>query len=191
MKRTLIFCVSFLLISALSCILPVHGEEKIYDSVIRLHVIANSDSEYDQSVKLAVRDGILSLGVFGSDADFVSALETADASVEELEKCANATLAEYGAGYTCRVVWGKERYPTRVYDGVTLPAGTYRSMRVILGEGSGKNWWCVLFPPLCTSKAVASRALPVSDEAKKTFTEEDKPKYVIRLKILEWLSFYD
>ena len=190
MKRLLVFCISFLLILAVCAVLPVHGEQDIYDSVIRLHVIANSDSEYDQRVKLLVRDSILELDAF-ADAD---TLEQAAASAMQNEQAflesASDTLAECGAEYGCRVEWGTEYYPTRVYEGVTYPAGTYRSLRIVLGEGQGKNWWCVLSPPLCTSKATAEDSLTLGEDAKDTFLSEE-PKYTIRLKILEWFSFYD
>ena len=190
MKRLLVFCISFLLILAVCAVLPVHGEQDIYDSVIRLHVIANSDSEYDQRVKLLVRGSILELDAF-ADAD---TLEQAAASAMQNEQAflesASNTLAECGAEYGCRVEWGTEYYPTRVYEGVTYPAGTYRSLRIVLGEGQGKNWWCVLFPPLCTSKATAEDSLTLGEDAKDTFLSEE-PKYTIRLKILEWFSFYD
>jgi len=188
MKRLLIFVLSFLLILALSAFLPVHGEEKIYDSVIRLHVIANSDSDYDQSVKLAVRDGIIALDLFSADTE---TLEDAAALIEGNEEllceCADGVLESLGAEYISRIEWGTERYPTRIYDGITYPAGTYRSLRIILGQGEGRNWWCVLFPPLCTSKAVADDSLDINADAKKTFSSSET-KYVIRLKILEWLS---
>ena len=194
MERLLVLCISFLLILAVCAVLPVHGEQDIYDSVIRLHVIANSDSEYDQRVKLLVRDSILELDAF-ADAD---TLEQAAASAMQNEQAflesASDTLAECGAEYGCRVEWGTEYYPTRVYEGVTYPAGTYRSLRIVLGEGQGKNWWCVLFPPLClepVSETAARTALTdgFTRDQVSLITGEDQG-YVVKFRAIElWEGF--
>ena len=111
-------------------------------SLIRLHIIAESDSDYDQSVKLAVRDAILNAtkDIDKSDTDaFLSAAAAA----------ANSYLTAHDVPYRAYAEYGEFDFPEKEYDGFTLPAGKYRGVRVILGSGSGHNWWCILYPPLC------------------------------------------
>ena len=124
---------------------------KISSSVIRFHVLANSDSEYDQNLKLKVRDGILEY--FG---DELSKIETRDEAEKfilknkgNIAERARAVLAENGNYYSVRVTLGNELYPVRYYNNAVLPAGTYKSLKIVIGEGKGHNWWCVMYPPLC------------------------------------------
>ena len=182
-KTIFTFCVIFISICILSAFLPIHNEDEIYDSVIRLHILANSDSEYDQSLKLKVRDKILESGIFDGAENMADAEKLIEGSEEKLLSIANEAIKEYGNGESVTLEWGYERYPTRLYETTVYPAGKYRSLRL------GKNWWCVLFPPLCTESGVAE--IPLDKEAKKTFTVGTERKYTIRLKILEWFSFYD
>lgn len=123
-------------------------------NVFRLHVIANSDSAEDQAAKLAVRDAILS---YERDMWSVSsAAETKARLMEDGEGlCAaiDAALGEYGMDYTAELHMGRYDFPDREYAGVVYPAGEYEALRVILGDGAGKNWWCVMFPPLCILEA--------------------------------------
>ena len=186
-KRIFCFCLSFLIILTISDFLPVHGEEKVYSEVIRLHVLANSDTEQDQSIKLLIRDRLIENAheFFDENAkDPKEAEENLKNNAESLIEFVNKTLTDCGADYKASIKMGKESYPERVYDGITYPAGEYVSLRILLGSGEGRNWWCVLFPPLCTDAAKAKESLQVNTEAKKTFTEKNT-RYVFRLKILE------
>ena len=135
---------------------PLRNAENLYDSVIRIHVLANSDSEEDQAVKLLVRDEILNYT--RNELDLGKNRENAKSVLEKnlkaLEQVAEKTLQKNGASQDVSVVIGEEFYPTRQYDSLSLPAGTYLSLRVQIGEAEGKNWWCVLFPPLCLSSAL-------------------------------------
>lgn len=177
-------CLSLTMIITLlsSAFLPIH-EQKVYDSVIRLHVIANSDSDTDQQVKLKVRDAILlEAGHIFSGKTMDEALEISTLSTDELTAIARQVLAENGLDYNVRVELGKEDYPTREYDGQTYPAGKYYSLRVVLGEGKGQNWWCVLFPPLCFgSSGIIIRS--GDSEGKTIIPKGSKIKF--KLKILE------
>lgn len=188
-KTIFTFCITLILVCVLSSFLPIHNEDEIYNSVIRLHIIAASDSEYDQSLKLKVRDKILESDVFGNAKNMAEAEKMIVGSEEELLEIARKTIEEYGNGETVELKWGYERYPTRLYENTVYPAGKYRSLRIIIGEGEGQNWWCVLFPPLCTESGMAE--IPLDKEAKRTFTLGGEKRYTIRLKILEWFSFYD
>lgn len=177
-KTALCFALCLALICFCDLVLP-RGESEIYDSVIRLHIIANSDSAADQETKLAVRDALLEAQVFDGSNSMDEAKQSLDGALVKAQAVANAVLAERGEEYGAKCLFGRESYPTRIYEGVKLPAGTYLSVRVVLGEGEGQNWWCVLFPPLCLG--AASR--PLQSDDGKVFTED---RYVFRFKLLEF-----
>lgn len=174
--------------------LPVHGETEIYDKVIRLHVIANSDSARDQELKLKVRDALLSTVAELTENchDKEEAEAVLSESTELLRSQAQKTLIENGSAESVSVEVGQETYPTREYEGVRLPAGEYCSLRVILGDAEGQNWWCVLFPPLCVGTAVKVEEEMISvgftPDQVKVLTDTDSPKYVLRFKFLEVLG---
>ena len=187
---TLTVCLLILAIG----LLPVHGEAEIYDNVLRLHVLANSDSEEDQALKLEVRDAILAVGQGLFDG--VSSRDEAEAILREnlplFEEVARQTIAERGDSYPVRLELGEEDYPTRTYGSLCFPQGNYLSLRVIIGEGEGQNWWCVLYPPLCMSAAMGERreeeafiAVGLTGDQYRVITESHEPTYRARLKILE------
>ena len=179
-------------------LLPVHGEEEIYDKVVRLHVLANSDSEEDQAVKLSVRDAILEVTVpllqnCESKEEAVALLE---ANRPLLTETAQAVLQKEGFDDAVSIEMGLEDYPTRTYDSLCFPAGEYISMRVNIGEAEGENWWCCLFPPLCLGAATVNEktaedaciSVGFTPTQYKIITESDKPVYRARFKILELLG---
>lgn len=171
--------------------LPVHSEAEIYDNVLRLHVIANSDSDADQALKLKVRDALLdgSSDLFIGCNDRNGAARVVDKNRALLEEIARNTVIDQGYDYPITIELGEEEYPTRSYGEVCFPAGNYLSLRVIIGEGAGENWWCVLFPPMCLSAASVNRTdtvpLGLTGEQYKLITETDDPRYTVRFKILE------
>ena len=182
-----------LLITAIG-LLPVHGEAEIYDNVLRLHVLANSDSEADQALKLAVRDAML--GVGSGLFDGVTTRDEAEKILKEnlalFEDAAARTIAEAGYSYPVRFELGEEEYPTRTYGSLCFPSGNYLSLRVIIGEGEGQNWWCVLYPPLCMSAASADQreeeafiAVGFTGDQYRVITENATPTYRARFKMLE------
>ncbi len=185
-KVLLAFCLSFIFLLIVDCLIP-REESKIYDSVIRLHILANSDSEPDQQLKLKVRDAIIA-----QSGDLFTDVESGNLPLEEMQELsekfvviANRVIEENGFGYKAEAVWGKEDYPTREYDGITFPSGEYYSLRINLGESAGNNWWCVLFPPLCTNASSAREGLEemgISSSSGKVYTSR---RYVFRFKILE------
>lgn len=190
-KILTLICAACLLVMTFS-LLPVHGEEKIYNSVVRLHVIANSDSEYDQELKLAVRDAILQN--FSEELSLCSTRKEAEARILEnmdgIRQVAASVVAEWGADYSVGLELDTEDYPTRNYESLAFPSGSYLSLRVMLGDAEGKNWWCVLFPPLCLDAARsdpddAFLSVGLTPEEYRIITETDSPKYQIRFKILE------
>lgn len=193
MKILVSFCAAVLCAAALISCFPVRGEEQIYDNMIRLHVLAESDSEEDQARKLQVRDAVLEvLGDRMEEADsYGDAAAAVSSLLGEIEEAARKTVQ---GECTIRAELGRETYPVRIYGNYTLPAGEYTSLRVILGEGEGKNWWCVLFPQLCTARASESEfyedfiAAGFSPEQYHLIRSESDVRYRIRFRILEILA---
>jgi stage II sporulation protein R len=180
-------------------ILPVNGEERIYDDVIRLHVIASSDSKEDQALKLKVRDAVLCAAESITDGcdDYGSAMRVLEKeeSLSALEEAARAVITDQGYEYEVSVTLTEEHYPTRSYDSLCFPSGSYTSLRVLIGDAVGANWWCVLFPELCFGAASESAgekfiAAGFTPEQYKIVTDTDAPRYEIRFKILELLEEY-
>lgn len=125
------------------------------ENVVRLHVVANSDSEEDQSVKLLVRDAVLEEAAkwYGGAQSMEEASSQLCTHLQSLGETARTTLAENGMVYSAKVEVTEMYFSTRDYGTFRLPAGRYRTLRVTLGEGQGKNWWCVAFPSLCLPAA--------------------------------------
>ncbi|MBQ8207801.1 MAG: stage II sporulation protein R [Clostridia bacterium] len=192
----LLIAVSLTLIIGL---LPIHGEKEIYDSVVRLHVLANSNSEEDQALKLKVRDDILVLteALLSECTSRSEAIEVIESNLELYRETAMQTLAENGSEYEAKVTLGEEYYPTRQYESAAFPSGDYVSLQIKIGKAEGKNWWCVLFPPICLSAASGKEdtledafiAAGLTPEQYRIITEtkenENGGKYEIRFKILE------
>ena len=175
--------------------LPVHGEEEIYDTVVRLHVRANSDSEEDQALKLRVRDAVLAVtgGLVADCTTQEEAVAILEAHKEDLEAAARGVIAAEGREDAISVMLGREDYPTRTYESCCFPAGEYVSLQVLIGDGAGQNWWCVLFPPLCLSAATevgedAFVQVGLSKDQYGIITETGKTKYKVRFKVLELLQ---
>ena len=130
------------------------------ENLVRLHVVANSDSEEDQALKLKVRDavmGALAPALRGA-GDAREALRLMEERLAEMERLAVDVLRRHGKDYPARVSLGRYSFPARTYGDVTLPAGRYQALRVVLGEGRGRNWWCVAFPPLCFNDVTGAGA---------------------------------
>ena len=184
-----VLCVIFLFLG----LMPVHGENEIYESVVRLHVLANSDSEADQELKLKVRDAILKEGenIFLDCESKEDAVKRIEENKEQLINIAEETVKREGYSYPVRIEIGEEEYPTKSYESTCFPSGSYTSLRVIIGEGEGQNWWCVLYPPMCLSAASKSNAedafisVGLNKEQYGIITETDSVTYKARFKILE------
>ena len=184
------FCAAALLLFMCEAFLPFK-ESRVYGGLIRLHIIANSDSKEDQNIKLAVRDELIKLSdtYLSSCKDIKEAGQKIDQIKNVLTDAADDVLRKNGFNYASCARIGKERYDTREYDGISFPKGEYLSLRVVLGNGEGKNWWCVLFPPLCLSAASSEKGLTdagIDADSQKTFTSK-RIKYRFRFKLLEWL----
>lgn len=160
--------------------------------VLRLHVVANSDTQEDQVLKLQVRDAVLEQAdlLLEDVTDRGEAEAVLSQQLQALAEAGAAVVA--GAGYDYPVTVSLEDcwFPTKVYDGFSLPAGTYRALRIVIGEGGGQNWWCVVFPPLClgsVTEEVASTAAQagLSEDQVSLITGRDGG-YVVKFKLMEW-----
>lgn len=188
-----------LVIAVLWGVLLDNGQSELSDKLIRLHVVANSDEEEDQELKLMVRDAVLEdidqILTGGESKD--EAQEKIENSMTSLQQTAEEVIEEQGVEYPVSVSLETEHFPTRDYDTFSLPAGNYTSLRVSIGEAEGRNWWCVVFPPLCMEAAEeaeaeadvngALEATGLTDEEVALITEEDSG-YVIKFKALELLD---
>ena len=193
-KKLLIFTVCILSLTVLLGFLPVHGETQIYDNVLRLHVLANSDSEEDQELKLKVRDAVLAHteDIFEGCSNKEQAQNILSENLEGIKRVAQDTVYSNGYDYEVYIELGKEEYPTKNYESCCFPSGEYTSLRIMIGNSEGQNWWCVLFPPLCLSAASqgadAFAQAGLTDYQYGVITQTDSPKYKARFKILEALG---
>ena len=171
--------------------LALRTQDELADKVVRLHVLANSDFEEDQALKLQVRDVVLerATAILEQSADRREAESRLRGELLELERVAAEEIAAEGYDYPVTVNLENTDFPTKEYDGFTLPAGEYLALRVIIGEGKGRNWWCVVFPPLCTSASAdlpaSALAAGFSEEEVSLITEENQG-YVLKFKAVEW-----
>lgn len=160
----------------------------IREDVLRLHVIANSDKEYDQELKLKVRDAVLKSGktVFSGSEDIISAESRIAVNKNVLLNSARETIRSLGYSYDVKIELARSYFPTRTYDDITLPAGYYKAVRIIIGEGKGKNWWCIMFPPLCLPAATNKKDIIdgfLTEKEMKIVTAS--PEYEVRFWLVE------
>ena len=161
MKKTLRKNIEFGLVFGLVCsiILSFAGIkarcDELRNGVLRLHILANSDSAADQSLKLKVRDKVLEITKeeFARSDSIDEAIKVASSDIDKITAAASEVIKEEGFDYTVNTAVGKEFFTNREYDDFTLPAGVYNSLTVRIGEAKGHNWWCVLFPGVCISAA--------------------------------------
>ena len=139
----------------ISCLLSMTGFcsvcEDIQKDVFRLHILANSDTHQDQTLKLKVRDGILdyTAELFKNCQSREQAIETAEKNLDSIKAKCQALIIENGFDYGVEVYTTKMDFNTRVYKNFTLPAGKYEALRIVIGSGQGHNWWCMIYPALC------------------------------------------
>ena len=192
MKKILLYSMTVLLTALVIAVIPTEADGAVYEDTVRLHILANSDSEEDQALKLKLRDDVLR-----EFSDMLSKFDSADgarsallSSLDDIEAFAEKRIEEYGYGYTVNATLTEEWYDTREYEDFTLPKGYYSSLQIIIGEGEGKNWWCVMYPPLCLDMAVEDAP---RDDAIKKYNESEfrlvtGNGYQAKFKILELVS---
>ena len=190
MKKLLALCLGIVIFSLAVLCLPTAEDKEIYNGMLRLHVLADSDDEEDQARKLAVRDAVL--GVLEERMLDCRDLSQAERAVQEGEEeilsVCRETLLALGCEDTVTLSLEREFYPTRHYEDISLPAGRYLSLRVMIGEAKGQNWWCVLSPPVCLGACQSTEKLEAAgfSEGQISLVKEDKPvRYKIKFKIME------
>lgn len=174
---------------ACSCVCSF-GEECsfIRENTLRLHILANSDLPADQALKLKIRDAVLShSGELFSGCDTRQKMvSAAQEQLSDIQRIAEQTAMHNGYDLPVTVSVTDMFFETRRYDNVLLPAGTYTAVRIELGEAAGKNWWCVLYPPLCVSAAQTGFTEEEAQISDSLLQQEGLPRYRVRLAVVEW-----
>lgn len=180
-------CIAFVL-TVIYSVIPFEAQcSEISEDVFRLHILANSDSEEDQSLKLKVRDEVLEYteDLFNSASSKEEAEKIISDNLQSISNVAYCTLLENGYDYTVTAEITNMYFATRYYEGFTLPSGMYDALRITIGEGGGHNWWCVMYPSICISSAQEK-----DDKAKEVLDDGEydivrKEQYQYKFKIVE------
>ncbi|GAE00555.1 stage II sporulation protein R [Clostridium botulinum B str. Osaka05] len=206
MKRILVFMLSIIVIFFIgfNCLNLIYGstsseQKNISNKIIRFHVLANSDSIEDQSLKLKVKDEIIKhmmpkLDKSNSIDESRKILKEND---KEIKKIAENIINKNGYKYSVNTYLGQEQFPIKTYGNITLPQGQYEAYKIVIGNGQGQNWWCVMFPPLCfvdvTKGEVSTKE--TEQKMKKVLKEEElksinnsKNSYEIKFKVVEEIN---
>ena len=169
----------------------------IADKVIRFHVIANSDSTFDQALKLKVRDKIIEYitPLIENSKNIDESRKIISDNLYNIEAIAKATLSTY-SNYTITAKLTNSKFPTKNYEDYSFPAGEYEALKITIGEGKGQNWWCVMFPPLCftdssiefSEDSVETLKENLSEKELELISNYEKPNVQIKFRFLEWLN---
>ena len=183
MKKILSPVLAILLATLFLAVLPTEAVAGIYEDTIRIHILANSDSDDDQKIKIWVRDKLLEKysSLFADTENVREAEKLLSEKLPEIEADICEWVSEYGITATARL--DTEWFDTRYYENFSLPAGEYLSLIVEIGEGEGKNWWCVMYPPMCLDVATKSAGSYSSEEENLILG-----KYRVKFKLLELIS---
>ena len=188
-KRVVVLVLSLAMLAGAMTVVSALGDfrmecESISEKVLRLHVLANSDSEEDQQLKLKVRDAILaeSEELFSASQNKAEAMENVSKRSEQLKAIAEETLQQNGCTYPVEIQLAEVYFNTRTYGDITMPAGYYDALQVKIGAGAGQNWWCVLFPALCVPSSASAQMEDVLTDEEMAVLQEG---YSVRFKIVE------
>lgn len=180
-----------LVLCLLLSVCELHGTcEGVRENVVRLHILANSDSAEDQALKLKVRDAVLAASADWQDAAATpaEALALAQERLPAIQKVAQEAVAAEGYEYPVTAQVCRMYFTTRQYDTVTLPAGMYDAVRLSIGAGEGQNWWCVMYPPLCMGAATdRKQAVALWSDPQRDLVQSGE-RYVVKFKVVEWVQ---
>ena len=171
-------------------------EAALAKEIIRFHVVANSDEDFDQLLKLKVRDRVIKKmnTMFDANGDIVSARSTVKENIDKIKLAAEDEISKNGYDYKVRVSLGKSDFPTKDYGEIVLPAGSYEALKIEIGKAEGQNWWCVLFPPLCfvdescvscTSQSAEAVIDSVGERNASLVKKDKSPKVELKFKTYE------
>ena len=196
----IVISISMLLISNIAVVKSKQETDSLSRKMIRFHVVANSDTTEDQLLKQQVKDEIIEYvePIVKQCENLEETRDTLISILPDIQIIAGDVVAEYGKGYDVYVAMDNANFPTKAYGDVVLPAGEYETCRVIIGEGKGENWWCVMYPPLCYIDA-ASGVVPLegkeqlrqglSEEQYKLITKENQEtRYKVKFKIVDTIN---
>ena len=185
-----LFVGSVIIAGMLLCLPFFHSCEELSEDVLRVHILANSDSAADQSLKLGVRDRVLQecSDYFNDCDDKEEAIRLTRSHLSEIEQVASCEIKRRGFDYPVTAQVGEMYFNTRCYDDFTMPAGRYDALRLTIGDGEGQNWWCVMYPSLCVGAASETEMEDHLDDGEYEVVTADK--YDFRFKLVEyWESF--
>ena len=192
MKKKVILILSMFIITIVYIVHPYIYEsrseyEAINNKLIRFHVIANSDYPEDQDLKLKIRDKILEeMGdEFARSTSVEDSRQIIEANINRIVDLAKGEIAKSGKGYDVIATLGQDKFPTKSYGDLTLPSGEYEALKVVIGEGKGKNWWCVMFPPLCFVDITHSRTTANMNEIVDGGNKNGKQEIKLKSKVVE------
>ena len=187
MKNAILPTICLLLCTLCIIFMPTEAEAAIYEDTVRLHILAPSDSAEDQALKIKIRDMILEK--YGSAIENATSSDTAREEllrvVPDMTNDCKTLILDTGLDYNVEITVSEEWFNTREYKDFTLPAGFYSSLKIVLGEGEGQNWWCVMYPPLCLDAALSEEVYNYSEEEYKLITSDG---YMVKFKLLELAS---
>ncbi|WP_288528984.1 stage II sporulation protein R [uncultured Eubacterium sp.] len=180
-----IFLIALVLFSIMSPINTLSND--ISQKVLRLHILANSDSKADQNLKMMVKDNILkdTAYIFKGCNTLDESIEAANKNINIFQKSAEKTLKNCNSNYSVKVYVDKEFFDIREYKDFTLPSGYYNTIKVVIGEGKGHNWWCVMYPTVCISACTNDFDKVLTKEEKQLITSK---KYIPKFKALEIIN---
>lgn len=186
-KVFLSVCIAFCISIFYSIVSFADTSKNIREEVLRLHVLANSDSYEDQQLKLKVRDAVLDAGssLFNGSTDINNVSKRLNEEKGYLISVAQDIIKKQGYNYDVEIVLSEEYFTTKTYQTVTLPAGKYLALKVIIGKGEGQNWWCVMFPPMCITAADETEELSSVLKENEVKLVEKNPVFEPRFKIIE------
>ena len=195
--RKVIISLLFGLVFSMALMAYADNTQKgIAAGVVRLHVVANSDDVYDQQVKLKVRDVIIDelAPILDDVTNQEQAKQIIIENLKNVEKAAQSLLDENGFAYGAKVMYEKTHFPTKKYENIMLPPGNYDALKIVLGNGEGQNWWCVMYPPLCFEGSVSGiideeqaniLKQNIGDSGYEIITQKDTVPVKFKFKILE------
>lgn len=187
MRKVFGIMIPAMMIAFIVAVIPFFNScQELSEDVMRVHILANSDSAADQSLKLSVRDRVLEhcSAYFDDCEDKNEAMAVTEDHLDEIEKVAEKEIRDQGFDYSVKAEVGQAYFNTRYYDEFTMPAGWYDSLRLTIGEGGGKNWWCVMYPALCVGTATDDKMKEDLSDGEYRVVTSDKVDF--RFKIVEY-----
>jgi stage II sporulation protein R len=187
--------VGIVLTLVVTCLADVKSTyDDLRANVLRMHILANSDSQQDQELKLKVRDALLERSdeIFGECENLQQAEESVSQNLELIQSIAEEVVAENGYTYPVTVELTNMQFEDRTYDNIVMPSGYYDTIRVTIGNAEGHNWWCVMYPTMCVSAYVENQPTNAEDyfDGETLDMLQYHEKYQLKLKCVEWLEEY-